>query len=78
MAVELEQIESDRVGQQLGNGPRARHRGQFLLQIRHTLAKGEMPEELDEADQVAALPAAVAEEQALAGIHVKGRARFPM
>ena len=56
MAVEFELIEGGRVGQQLGNGLRARHRGQFLLQRGHTLSEGQRLEEFDEADQVAARP----------------------
>ena len=78
MAVELELIEGGRVRQQLGNRPRGRHRGQFLLQMGYTLSEGQMLEEFDEADQVAAPPAAVAVEQVLASIHVERRAFVPM
>src|SRR5215831_9813337 len=78
MAVKFELIEGGRVREQLRNGLRARHRRQFLFQVRHTLAEGQMPKELDKADQVAALPAAVAVEQVLAGIHIERRVRLLM
>src|SRR5215472_19324457 len=77
MAVEFELIEGGRVRQQLGSGPRACHCG-HLFQMGHTLAEGQMVEEFDKADQVAALPAAVAVEQILTGIDGERRVCFPM
>src|SRR5215467_1686201 len=77
MAVELKLIESGRLLQQLGNR-RGRRGHQLLFQMRHTLAKGQIQEELDKADQVAAPTTAVAVEQIFSGIDVEGRTSLLM
>ena len=74
MAVELKLIESGRLLQQQGS----RRGPQLLFQMRHTLAKRQIEEELDKADQVAAPTTAVAVEQILGGIDVEGRTGLQM
>jgi hypothetical protein len=51
---------------------------QLLSQVGEALAKGEMLGKLHEANQVAALPAAVAVEQILAAVDAEGRASVLM
>jgi len=51
---------------------------QFLLQVGEALAKGEMLRKLDEANEVASLPAAVAIEQVLARVDIEAGASVLM
>jgi hypothetical protein len=48
----------------------------LLLEIGDALAEGQIPGQLDQADQVAATAATVAVEQILVGIDVERRAGF--
>jgi hypothetical protein len=68
MAMELKLVEGGRVLQQLGcRGP-----GQLLFEMAHTLAKRQIEEELDKADQITAPATPVTVEQVLLGIDVEG------
>ena len=69
MKVELKSVEGGRLLQQLGN----RSGRYFLFEECDGLAERQMEEELDEANQIATLAAAVAVEQILGGIDVKRR-----
>ena len=74
MAMELKLIEGSRVLQQLECGGWR----QFLFEMAHTLAKGQLEEELDKADQVTAPATPVAVEQVLVGIDIEGRTSLSM
>ena len=67
MAVELELIKGGRLLEQSGD----RSGVEFLLQVRHGLAKRQIQKELHQADQVAAPAAAMAVEQILGGMDVE-------
>src|SRR5215469_12136635 len=72
MTVELQLVKGGGRIQQLGVVS-GRHP---LLEVGETLPEGEMLRQLDKTNQVAPLTTAVTVEQVLAGINVKGRARF--
>lgn len=69
MAMELRLIEGGRLVQQLRSG----RWHQLLLEMRDSLTKRQMEEEFDKTNQVATAATAVAVEQILADIDVKGR-----
>jgi len=74
MAVELHLVEGRRVIQDRGGG-----RGcQLLPQLLDALAERKMQSQLDQADQVASAPAAMAIEQILARVDVERGSCFPM
>jgi hypothetical protein len=72
MAMELEPIKGGCVLQQLRNGSRC----QFLFEMGYGLAEWQIEEELNKADQVAALAAAVAVEQVLGGVDIERGVSF--
>ena len=73
MAVQLKLIKGGRrLLQQSENGVGE----QFLFEMSHRLAEGQIEEELDKADQVPTPAAAVAVEQVFGGIDVEGGVRF--
>src|ERR1051325_8588830 len=74
MPMELKLIEGRGVLQQLRSGGWR----QFLFEMAHTLAKGQIQEQLDKADQVTAPATPVAVEQVLMDIHIEGRTGLSM
>jgi hypothetical protein len=72
MAVELELVKGGGLFQHVGID----RRRELLLEIGDALAEGQIPGQLDQADQVAATAATVAVEQILVGIDVERRAGF--
>src|SRR6516165_703690 len=73
MTVELQLVKGDGLLQQWGVVGGSSHP---LLEVGETLPEGEMLRPLHKTNQVAPLTTAVTVEQVLAGIDVKGRARF--
>jgi hypothetical protein len=74
MPMELKPIEGGRMLQQLASG----RRHQLLFEMGDSLAKWQIEEQLDKANQVTAPATPVAIEQILAGIDVEGRASLRM
>ena len=74
MTVELQLVKGGGLLEQLAVVSR-RH---ALLKVGQTLPEGELLRQLHKTNQVAPLTTAVTAEQVLAGIDVKGRARFPV
>src|SRR5213593_4080437 len=73
VAIELVLIES---GGLLQHGGRIGGRSTELLKVSETLAEGQMAEQLDKAQQIAALAAAVTVEEIFAGVDIERRPGF--
>src|SRR5258708_1526870 len=74
MAMQCELVKSGGAFQKVG----IRSGRQFLPQMRQALLERQMQRELDEANQVATPPAAMAIKDVLAGVDVEGGMRFPV
>jgi hypothetical protein len=73
VAVELTLVKSNASLQQLS---RVRGLAQFPFQVFYTFAEGKAQRKLNPADEISAAPTAMAIEQILAGVDIKGRFRF--
>src|SRR5919108_3450838 len=75
VAIELRLIKSDGL---LENGGRIGGRSALLLEIGEALAEGQMTGQLDKANQIATLAAALTVEEIFAGVDIKRRVGFRM